>query len=85
METLNMDANFEMRRVRDSMLVDSDWTQASDSPLSDDKKTEWATYRQALRNLPLNAKPKLDENVNLTGVTWPTRPVKSVKDKYPKP
>ena len=31
-------------------------------------------YRQDLRDLPSSAKPKLDENGNLTGVTWPTKP-----------
>ena len=31
-------------------------------------------YRQALRDLPANASPSLDENGNLTGVNWPTKP-----------
>ena len=74
METLNMDANFEMRRFRDSLLVNSDWTQASDSPLSNDKKTEWANYRQSLRDLPSKATPTLDTDGNLQGVKWPNRP-----------
>jgi hypothetical protein len=43
-----------LREQRDEKLIDSDWTQALDhsSPLSNDKKTEWATYRQVLRDLP---------------------------------
>ena len=41
-----------MRQWRDILLIESDWTQMSDSPLSDSKKQEWATYRQALRDLP---------------------------------
>ena len=28
-----------------------DWTQGSDSPLSNDKKTEWANYRTSLRDI----------------------------------
>ena len=37
--------------MRDGLLLESDWTQfAEDNPLSDEKKTEWATYRQALRD-----------------------------------
>ena len=28
-------------------------------------------YRQALRDLPANSTPALDENGNLTGVEWP--------------
>ena len=41
-----------LREERNKLLTDSDWTQALDSPLSDSKKTEWATYRQNLRDLP---------------------------------
>jgi hypothetical protein len=41
-----------LRNRRNGYLTDSDWTQALDSPLSDSKKTEWATYRQNLRDLP---------------------------------
>ena len=42
------------RNERDALLAASDWTQANDSPLSNDKKIEWATYRTALRDLPSN-------------------------------
>lgn len=41
-----------MREQRNDLLAASDWTQANDSPLSNDKKIEWATYRTALRDLP---------------------------------
>lgn len=41
-----------VRLERNNLLSESDWTQMSDSPLSDSKKTEWATYRQSLRDLP---------------------------------
>lgn len=41
-----------VRIERNNLLSKSDWTQMSDSPLSDSKKTEWATYRQSLRDLP---------------------------------
>jgi hypothetical protein len=44
-----------LRTVRDGLLTKSDWTQTADSPLSGSKKTEWATYRQSLRDLPENA------------------------------
>jgi len=39
---------------RNRKLKDSDWTQMPDSPLTDSKKTEWATYRQQLRDIPNN-------------------------------
>ena len=42
----------DMRDERNSLLAQSDWTQMTDSPLSDSKKQEWATYRQALRDFP---------------------------------
>jgi hypothetical protein len=48
-----------IRKWRDAELVKSDWTQIEDSPVD---KAAWATYRQALRNLPAsNANPRLIE------------------------
>ena len=41
-----------IRNMRNGLLEESDWTQLNDSPLSDSKKQEWATYRQELRDLP---------------------------------
>lgn len=41
-----------LRAARDSVLSRTDWTQSPDSPLSDEKKAEWATFRQKLRDLP---------------------------------
>ena len=46
----------ELRRFRNLKLVESDWTQLADSTAD---KAAWATYRQALRDLPTqNADPK---------------------------
>ena len=56
-----------LRMIRNSKLQMCDWTQGSDSPLSSDKKTEWATYRQALRDLPANT-------ADPSNPTWPTKP-----------
>tara|TARA_Y100000401_G_scaffold108969_1_gene104727 strand:- start:332 stop:583 length:252 start_codon:yes stop_codon:yes gene_type:complete len=44
----------ELRENRDRKLQASDWTQLPDSPLTEEKKTEWADYRTALRNVPNN-------------------------------
>ena len=44
----------EMRRLRDSMLAASDWTQVADAPVD---KAAWATYRQALRDFPATWTP----------------------------
>lgn len=38
-----------VRNWRNAKLVASDWTQTSDAPVD---KIAWATYRQALRDLP---------------------------------
>ena len=47
----NTDNDYEsmMRKVRDSMLKESDWTQVADAPVD---REAWATYRQALRDFP---------------------------------
>ena len=59
-----------VRIERNTLLTESDWTQMSDSPLSDSKKTEWATYRQSLRDLPTtNSSASSYEDV-----TFPSEP-----------
>jgi hypothetical protein len=48
-----------IRKWRDVELVKSDWTQIEDAPVD---KAAWATYRQALRDLPAsNTNPRLIE------------------------
>ena len=48
-----------LRHWRDQELIRTDWTQVEDSPVD---KASWATYRQALRDLPSsNANPRLIE------------------------
>jgi len=61
----------EVRRLRNLKLGLCDWTQAFDSPLSDEKKAEWRTYRQSLRDIMTNLPADLDDPNN---VTWPTEP-----------
>jgi hypothetical protein len=41
-----------LRHVRDLLIGLTDWTQAADSPLTVEQRAVWATYRQALRDLP---------------------------------
>lgn len=60
---------------RNGLLHTSDWTQSDDSPLSDAKKTEWKTYRQALRDLPTTKTATYKELVeNSSHSDWPTKP-----------
>ena len=57
------------RLHRSALLYGSDWTQMPDSPLSDSKKAEWATFRQALRDITSHSNwPNLEE------ADWPTQP-----------
>ena len=61
-----------LRFERDERIAKTDWRASSDLTLSD----AWKTYRQALRDLPASATPKLDSfyELDLTSVTWPTEP-----------
>ncbi len=61
----------EFREQRNQKLGMCDWTQGPDSPLSDSKKTEWSTYRQALRDTTSNLKDDFDTP---DGFAWPTQP-----------
>lgn len=42
----------QVRQQRHHLLTQSDWTVLIDSPLTDEKKQEYITYRQDLRDLP---------------------------------
>ena len=68
----NAEAMRLLRIERDIRIAKTDWRASSDLTLSD----AWKTYRQALRDLPASASPKLDSNyeLDLTSVTWPTEP-----------
>lgn len=68
-----MTAEQEMRKIRNLLLINTDWTQIPDCSLSSEKKQEYIDYRQTLRELPENSKPKYENN-QLKGVVWPTPP-----------
>ncbi len=59
-----------LREVRDRLLSQTDWRASSDRVLPE----SWRAYRQALRDLPSNAKPKLDANddLDMSSVSWPS-------------
>lgn len=57
-----------IRSTRNNLLKDSDWTALVDVSLSTEKKSEWAIYRQALRDIT-NQQDPFD-------ITWPTVPNK---------
>ena len=58
----------EISEERLLLLRASDWTQLADVPLTAEKKAEWNTYRQALRDI--SAQEGYPFNV-----VWPTEPV----------
>lgn len=58
------DAADRVRAERNRRLAASDWTQVADAPVD---KTAWATYRQALREVPQQASFPLS-------IVWPVEP-----------
>ena len=65
-EAAALDLGF-VRSRRNGMLRNTDWTQTGDAALGDHTAEEWATYRQALRDLPA-AYSRVSE------VVWPFDP-----------
>ena len=61
--TLDTKAAAHVRSERDQKLKDTDWMGMSDVTMS----TEWATYRQALRDIP-------SQDGFPNTITWPTEP-----------
>ena len=68
----NAEAMRLLRVERDTRIAKTDWRASSDLTLTD----AWKTYRQALRDLPASASPKLDSEYELdfSSFTWPTEP-----------
>ena len=65
-----------LRVERDKRLAACDWVSAKATDTGVAVSDAWKTYRQALRDLPASASPKLDSEyeLDLTSVTWPTKP-----------
>lgn len=55
-----------IRIQRNKLLADCDWTQLSDAPLSNVESQNWASYRQALRDITTQSNP--------FNIVWPTPP-----------
>jgi hypothetical protein len=56
------------KAFRDQLLQASDWTQIPNSPLTAEQQAVWATYRQALRDVPQQTEFPLS-------IVWPIPPV----------
>ena len=59
-----------LRIERNQLLAQTDWRFRSDLTPSQ----AWIDYCQALRDLPATAEPQLDDDGNLTNITWPEAP-----------
>ena len=60
--------------IRNFLLMDSDWTQLGDAPVTAEQKTQWQTYRQKLRDIPADQK-----NKSANTVVFPITPTKHAK------
>lgn len=58
-----------IRNQRNDLLLESDWTQLLDSPLSQEKSNEWKIYRQQLRDFP-----QTFDIINWENNSWPLKP-----------
>ena len=60
--------------MRNFLLMDSDWTQLGDAPISAEDKAKWMTYRQKLRDIPQDQKV-----IAANSVLFPITPAKHAK------
>ena len=60
----------DLRQDRNKLLLECDWTDLPNAVLSDEKKTEWQTYRTNLRDITNGLTTVEDVNSD----TWPTKP-----------
>lgn len=60
-----------LRLQRDQLLAQTDWWVLPDRTATQAQ----LDYRQALRDLPANSSPELDEDGQLINVNWPEKPL----------
>jgi hypothetical protein len=65
-----------MRKERDKRLQEVDWIVNRAYSSAQPVPTEWATYMQALRDLPSTSTPTLNEagQLDMSSVDWPVKP-----------
>ncbi len=66
-ERIDAKSASRIRALRSAKLNNSDWTQLADSALAPSEKTDWANYRQSLRDIPSSTGFPHD-------VSWPLEP-----------
>ena len=72
-KAIDAEPMYRLRCQRNVKLSGTDWWASSDLTMTQEQKD----YRKALRDLPSTTSPELDEDGNLTGVTWPTNPMEA--------
>jgi hypothetical protein len=60
-------ASSSAKVTRKELLVQSDWTQIANNPLTLEQQQQWATYRQALRDITAQSGYPFN-------IIWPTPP-----------
>ena len=61
----------KLTMIRNFLLMDSDWTQLGDAPLTDAEKAKWITYRAKLRDIPAD-----QSSIAANMVVFPVTPTK---------
>ena len=56
-----------VRESRNLLLSECDWTVLADSPFTEEKRQEWISYRQQLRDITQTF-------TNTEDIIWPTKP-----------
>jgi hypothetical protein len=62
------DVLIAIRITRNLLLSECDWTQLSDSPLTEEVTLQWRVYRQSLRDMVANC--------DINNITYPIKPSK---------
>jgi hypothetical protein len=63
----------EVRGYRTGLLKATDWTQVNDSPIEAQRRSDYALYRQQLRDFP-DTVDLSGEPTDVSSLNWPTEP-----------
>lgn len=64
----------EFRVIRNYRISITDWTQLQDSPITDEERSNWQTYRTQLRDLPENISDPRALVHDPSHADWPVSP-----------
>tara|TARA_Y100001938_G_scaffold38034_1_gene52518 strand:- start:307 stop:828 length:522 start_codon:yes stop_codon:yes gene_type:complete len=81
-DTEKSDQQNSIRRERNTLLSQSDWSINSDSQLTEDEVTKWKAYRQELRDATKQTS-FAGSSTALPFVSWPTKPATTTPQPNP--